>query len=184
MKKLFVFMTLVCFAVSLAGCDAVQKKFTRKKKSAPKKPKIYQLKKYEKKPTPELYNKHYVYWESWSGQLIAVLGQNHKKDVRCIEEMVGQLKDMKSILVAEKGDELQKHIDKAEEVRGDIVRGDMSYATKTNVRLTLEREDRAIKRDFITGKIKNYIKTSFDEDAPPAVMTQAGEPMAGDEQEN
>ena len=183
MKKLAVIVTALCLAVSMVGCDAVQKKFTRKKKAAPKKPKIYQLKRYEKKPTPELYNEHYIYWETWSGELIELLGQNHKKDVRCIEEIVNQLKDMKNILVKEKGDELQAHIDKAEEVRETIMRGDMSFATKTSVKSTLEREDRAVKRDFITSKVRKYIKESFEEDETTAVMTQVEELVTGEQPE-
>lgn len=183
MKRLAVIVTVLCLAMSLAGCDAVQKKFTRKKKAVPKKPKIYQLKKYEKKPTPELYNKHYVYWQTWSAELIELLGQNHKKDVRCIEEMVSQLKDMQHILVKEKADELQVHIDRAQEVRDTIARGAMSFATRTSVKGTLEREDRAIKRNFITSKIKNYIKESFEEDAPVAVMAQTGATVEGEQQE-
>ena len=87
MKRLMTILVTVCVALSLVGCDAVQKKFTRKKKAQPKKPKIYQLDRYEKKPTPELYNKHYVYWETWSSELISELGQNQKKSLRCIEEM-------------------------------------------------------------------------------------------------
>lgn len=166
MKKIMVMIITVCLAISLVGCDALQRKFTRKKKAAPKRPRIYQLKKYEKKPTPELYNKHFVYWQTWSGEIIQVLGDNHKKDMRCMEEIVGNLKDMQNILIAEKADGLQKHIERAEDVRTTISRGDMSFSVKANVKITLEREDRAIKRDFVTSKIKNYIKKSFDEDVP------------------
>ncbi|HPM43695.1 MAG TPA: hypothetical protein PLV52_07675, partial [Candidatus Omnitrophota bacterium] len=129
-----------------------------------KKPRIYQVQKYEKKPTPELYNKHFVYWQTWSGELIEVLGQNKKKDVRCIDEMVGNLKDMQNILVKEKGDELQPHIDTAIDIKNTISRGDMSFSVRNNVHSTLEREDRAIKREFITSKVKNQLKRSFDED--------------------
>lgn len=166
MKRAMTFVVILCLAISLTGCDALQKKFTRKKKAAPKRPRIYQVKKYEKKPTPELYNKHYTYWQSWSGELIEVLGKNHKKDIRCIEEIIGNLKDMQNILIDDKGDELAVHINKAEGVRDTLARGDMSFAVLASVKSTLEREDRAIKRDFITNKIKNYIKKSFDEEMP------------------
>lgn len=164
MKRFMIFLMIICFAVNLAGCDALQKKFTRKKKTVPKKPKIYQLQRYEKKPTPELYNKHFVYWQTFSGDIIERLGQNHKKDVRSIDEMVGNLKDMQNILVKEKADEMQPHIDTASDARSTIMRGDMSFSVMNSVRSTLEREDRAIKREFITLKVKNYLKKSFDEE--------------------
>lgn len=164
MKRLALFALVCCVVFGMVGCDAVQRKFTRKKKAAPKKPRIYQVQKYEKKPTPELYNKHFVYWQTWSGELIEVLGQNKKKDVRCIDEMVGNLKDMQNILVKEKGDELQPHIDTAVDIKNTISRGDMSFSVRNSVHSTLEREDRAIKREFITSKVKNQLKRSFDED--------------------
>lgn len=164
MKRSAAFLIIVCLAVSLTGCDALQRKFTRKKKAPPKKPRIYQVQRYEKKPTPELYNKHFVYWQTFSSDMIARLGQNHKKDMRSIDEMVGNLKDMQNILVKEKADELQPHIDTAIDMRSTINRGDMSFSVKNSIHSTLEREDRAIKRGFITSKVKNYIKKSFDED--------------------
>lgn len=182
MRRVLTIAAVVCLAFGLVGCDAVQRKFTRKKKT-PKKPKIYQLKRYEKIPTPELYNKHYVYWQTWSGDLISEVGQNQKKNLRCIEEMASNLRDMQNILVKEKADEMQVHIDRAEEARALIARGDMSFATKTKLKADLEREDRAIKRDFTTGKIKSFIKESFDDQTPPAQMTRAGEPVASEEAE-
>jgi len=175
MKKILTFMIVVALAVSMVGCDAIQRKFTRKKKKKARRPRIYQVRKYEKIPTPELYNKHFVYWQTWSAELIEVLGENVKKDRRCIQEMVGQLKDMQNILNPEKAAELQPHIDTAEDIRQTIVRGDLSHATESRVRRTLEREDRAIKRNFITSKVKNDIRESFDDDTMPlAAGTETG----------
>ncbi len=189
MKRLALLIMVVLIASSMVGCDALQRKFTRKKKAAPKKPRIYQLEKYEKKPTPELYNKHFVYWQTWSGELIEVLGQNRKKDMRCIEEMVGNLKDMQNILSKEKGDALQPHIDTAMDIKNTLNRGDMSFSVKNSVHSTLEREDRAIKRGFITSKVKNDLKKSFDGDIvelgkAPAMadsnidISKSGEPLS------
>ena len=165
MKKITTLIIVVALAISLVGCDALQRKFTRKKKKKAKRPRIYQVKKYELVPTPELYNKHYVYWQTWSGEIIELLGQNHKKDVRCIEEIVGQLNDMQNILVEPKVSELQKHIDRMEDVQDTIKRGGLSFATQASVKQKLEREDRAIKREFITSKVKSYIKESFEDEA-------------------
>ena len=50
MKKWILFIFVFFLAVNLTGCDALQKKFTRKKKTAVKMPRFYQLKKYSKKP--------------------------------------------------------------------------------------------------------------------------------------
>lgn len=164
MKRPVTIFIVLALALSLTGCDAVQKKFTRKKKAAPKMPRFYQVKKYEKKPSPELYKKHFGYWESWQGTLIAVLGQNNKKDKRCVEEAIGQLKDMQYILVPEKGEEMQPHIDTMERARAVILKGDLTFANKDSLKMTLEKEDRTIKRDFAYSKVRNFLKVRFEEE--------------------
>ena len=165
MRKAISGLIIFFLLLNLAGCDSIQKKFTRKKKEPVKAPRLYQEKKYEKKPTPELYKKHFSYWVSWQSELISLLGQNHKKDARCIEEIVGNLKDMQNILVPEKGVEMESHIEKLEKVKNIILNEDLSQANKVYVMATLEREDRAIKREFKYSKVKNYFKKSFDDDA-------------------
>ncbi|MDD5496316.1 MAG: hypothetical protein PHP46_04355 [Candidatus Omnitrophica bacterium] len=166
MVKRRIIAALLAFVIlaNLAGCEGVAKKFRRKKKEKPKVPRIVQTKKYEKKPSIELYEKHYVYWMTWQSELISVLGKNNKKDSRCINEIVGNLKDMQNILVKEKADGLERHIKRLESVRDTIVRAAMGPASKDNIRITLEREDRLIKTDFSPKKMRNYLKKSFDED--------------------
>ncbi len=163
MKRWLAFTLVIFMLANLTGCEAVRKKFTRKKKEPVKIPRLYQVKKYEKKPTPELYKKHYAYWSSWQSELIRVLGQNHKKDMRCIEEIAGNLRDMQNILVPEKGAILGNHIDKLVKTRDIIFKEELTQANKDYVKRTLEREDRFIKREFVYEKVKNYFKKSFDE---------------------
>ena len=164
MKRIVSLALVVSMAVTLAGCEPLRKKFIRKKKEPVKMPRIYQVKKYEKKPTPELYKKHYAYWASWQSELVRVLGENRKKDKRCIEEIVGNLNDMRAILVAQKGDALQAHIDKLEKVKETIFDEDLTPVNRDHVKRTLEREERLIKKEFVYGKVKDYLKKSFDED--------------------
>lgn len=167
MKRYFIFVLAILVLFNLIGCDALQRKFTRKKKATVKAPRIYQLKKYEKKPSPELYKQHYAYWQSWHSELIKVLGQNHKKDKRCIEEAVGHLIDMHNILVPEKGKELESHIAKLEEIKDIIFKEEPTQANKDYISRTLEREDRVIKKEFNYAKVKDNLKKS-PEDEPAA----------------
>jgi len=150
-------------AVTLTGCDALQRKFTRKKKETKPIPRLYQLKKYDVKPSAALYSKHYAYWQSWMSELIQDLGDNHKKDVRCIDEALSQLHDMRNILVQEKADALTKHIRRIEKSREIIIKEGLSQYNKNQVLMTLEREDRIVKSEFTVSRIKNDIKESFDE---------------------
>jgi len=164
MKKTIALILMFFILLNLAGCENVRRKFTRKKKEPVKMPHIYQIKKYEKKPSPELYKKHYSYWMSWQSELIKVVGVNHKKDVRCIEEIVSNLNDMQNILVPEKAAELKSHIDKLVKVKDIIDKEEPTQANRDVVVRTLEREDRFIKREFSYNKVKNYLRKSFEDD--------------------
>lgn len=163
MKKIITFLIIFSLAANLAGCAALQKKFTRKKKAGVKAPRIYQVKIYEKKPTPELYKKHYTFWSGWQSELVQVLGENHKKDMRCIEEIVSNLKDMQNILTEEKAKALDPHIDKLAAVGDMIFKSEVTRSNRESIIRALDRESRAIKKDFNYRKVKDYLKKSFDE---------------------
>ncbi|MDD3906327.1 MAG: hypothetical protein PHS46_07380 [Candidatus Omnitrophica bacterium] len=162
MKKWLVMFFAIIFIANITGCDAVQRKFTRKNKTV-KKPRFYQLKKYTKKPPPELYKQHYSYWASWQEEMVKVVGQNIKKDQRCAAEAIGHLKDMQALLVEEKADELEAHIESMESLKAIIARGSLSSAGKDYVRNSLDREDRIIKRDFCYSKVKKFIRMETEE---------------------
>lgn len=165
MKKAVSILLALFLLFNITGCEAMKKKFTRKKKAPVKMPRIYQVREYEKKPTPELYKKHYSYWESWHSELLKVLGRNHKKDMRCIEEITAHLSDMRNMLMPEKAAELEPRIDKLIRVKEIMAREDLTQFNKHTVIITLEREDRAIKRGFEFDKVKNYLKKSFDDES-------------------
>lgn len=165
MKKLLLLFLVFFVVINLTGCEPLRKKFTRKKKEPVKIPRIYQVRKYEKKPTPELYKKHYTFWTSWQSELISSLGQNHKKEKRCIEEIVGNLNDMQNILVQEKAEQLKPHIDKLAKVKEIIFNEELTQANKDYVKRVLEKEGRAIKKEFNYKKVKDYLKKSFEDDA-------------------
>ncbi len=162
MRRAMSVLMVVIVVTGLAGCDAVQRKFTRKTKTV-KAPRIYQVKKYDIKPSADLYSKHYAYWRSWQSELIQELGQNHKKDKRCIEEILMQLGAMQNILVKDKADELGRHIARLEDVRDTITKQEVDTFNRSSTLMVLEREDRYIRSGFSVSRIKNYIKESFDE---------------------
>lgn len=168
-KRIFALITLFFFATAITGCDALQRKFTRKKKPAPKVPKIVQVKKYENRPTPELYKKRFSYWASWQSELASVLGQNSKKDARCAEEIMSNLLDMQAFLVKEKAEEMQPHIDKMAKVRDDIVKGEVNPLNRDYYKRVLDREAIAIKKKFVYSKVKEYFRKSFNDES-----TQSG----------
>ena len=165
MRKAFSILLILAILVSLSGCsEEWRRKFVRKKKDVAKKPRIYQTRKYTKEPTEALYAKHYNYAISWLSELADDLGQNNKKDARCIEEALGQIRDVRFFLVPEKAEELDKHINRLKEVQDLILRRDLGHANMDYARRSVEREERFLRSEFYYNKIKKHMKKSFDED--------------------
>jgi len=165
MRRWISLLLIVAIAVSLVGCsEEWRRKFVRKKKDVAKKPRIYQTRKYTKEPTEALYTKHYNYTISWLSELADDLGQNSKKDARCIEEALGQMRDMQLFFGPEKANELDKHIGRLKEVQDLVLRHDLGYANMDYARRSVEREERFLRSEFYYNKIKKCMKRSFDEE--------------------
>lgn len=165
MKKIFSSLLILAILINTAGCSQEwQRKFIRKKKNVAKKPRIWQDKKYSREPTEALYTKHYNYTITWLSELSDDLGQNNKKDMRCIDEALGQIGDMRYCLVENKAKELDKHITRLEEVRDILKRNDLDHTNKDYVRSSVEREERFLRSQFYYNKIKDYMKKNFEEE--------------------
>lgn len=173
MNKALRFAVIAFLIFNIAGCAGVQRKFTRKKKQTVKMPRIYQVKKYETKPTPELYKKHYVYWESFQSEMIKTLGQNHKKDKLCIEHILSNLSDMRNMLLPDKAAELDIHIARLAKVRDIVIKEELSKFNSNYIMMTLERESRYIKKGFVYKKVKNSMRTSYEEEPDTKADTAA-----------
>ena len=165
MRRAFSILLVFAMLVSLSGCsEEWRRKFVRKKKDVAKKPRIYQTKRYAKEPTEVLYTKHYNYTISWLSELAGDLGQNNKKDARCIEEALGQMGDIQLFLIPEKAKELDKHISRLKEIQDIILRRDLGHANMDYARRSVEREERFLRSEFYYDKIKKHMRKSFDEE--------------------
>lgn len=168
MRKFISIFIILVILINAAGCgEEWRKKFIRKQKDVAKKPRIWQDKKYSREPTEALYTKHYNYTITWLSELSGDLGENNKKDVRCIEEALAQIEDMRYCLVEEKARELDKHINRLKEVRDVLKREDLGQANKDYVRSSIEREERFLRSQFYYHKIKDFMKKSFEEEDLP-----------------
>ena len=166
MRRWVTLLLILSIVVSLAGCsEEWRRKFIRKKKDVAKKPRIYQVKRYLKEPTESLYTKHYNYTITWLSELIDDLGKNNKKDVRCIEEALAQIKDLRLFLLPEKASRLDKHIARLREVQELILKRDLDHANMDYARRSLEREERFLRSEFYYNKIKNCMKESFEDES-------------------
>ncbi len=164
MRKIFFLLLISAILFDLVGCASLAKKFTRKRKEPVKTLRFYKIKEYKKEPSPELYKKHYTYWMTWQSELISTLGKNHKKDRRCIDEILSNLYDMQNILIRDRAARLKVHIDKLARIKETIDREELTQFNKDSVRDTLEHEDRAIKREFCLPRVKDSLRKSFDDE--------------------
>lgn len=151
---------LAAVVTNLFGCAALKKKFTRKKKDLPKTP-IYQVKKYEIKPSFELYEKHYIFWVNWNKKLSDELGRNTKSDIRNIKEMIKNLDEMSALLIDEKAASFLPYIGEMKKAEAIIVKRNLTKVNETRIRRIIEREGRAIKRKFSPSRMANYVRKEW-----------------------
>jgi hypothetical protein len=151
---------ILAMVLSLSGCAALKKKFTPKKK--PKKaPVIYSVRKYDVKPSMDLYEKHYVFWINWHRELISELGENFKSDIRSAQEMRGNLESMKSLLVDEKAAKLAPHVSELKKVEAILKKRNMTKVNETRIRQILGREYRTLRSGFSPTKMTGSIRADW-----------------------
>jgi len=123
MKKAISIFLIVIAALELTGCEAMQRKFTRKKKRTPIRPRFYQEGAAETRPHLELYMMHYTYWKTWAEELVAKAGTNNKRDLLASREALGHLRDMRKYLSEEKAKELDIYIENTRNITDQITEG-------------------------------------------------------------
>ena len=155
-------LLIAVFAIGSTGCASLKKKFTRKKKEE-KKPAYYQVRKYDIKPSMELYEKHYIYWINWQRDLIQSLGRNAKRDRLNAQQAVGNLRDMQKILDDEQADLLEPHVKDMVEVERSINNSQLEVGDASRIQSVMERELSAVKREFAPSKMKGHIRDEWKE---------------------
>ena len=146
--------------INLSGCAALKKKFTPKKKVTTKTP-LYQVRKYDTKPALGLYEKHYIFWVNWHKKLVNELGNNYKSDLRSVREMIESLGDMAILLVDEKAASLAPHIDELARAEAIIKKRNITKVSEVRIRRILEKEYRAVKREFSPSRVADYIRKEW-----------------------
>lgn len=162
MKDRWLLFFVMAFVVlNLVGCASLKKKFTRKPAQNAKKELFTKVKKYDVKPSPELYGKHYIFWINWHKKLVAELGKSRKSDMRSMREMISNLEDMAALISDEKANGLRPHIDELEKAKTIIAKRSLTTLNKTRVRRIIEREYRNIHKRFPPKKMADYIRKDW-----------------------
>jgi len=160
-SKYVVSVILLVSICMLSGCAALQKKFKRKKQQQQAKPFFYRPENYNIKPTLALYTKHYVMWKNFHRDMMENLGENGKKDKVNLDNMIGNLMDMKNMLVDEQGDKLQKEIDELQKLKPDIGDKHETNTKRAYIMRRLSNEFSVIKINFNYNKMAGHIREEW-----------------------
>ncbi|MBU1999214.1 MAG: hypothetical protein ABIG46_02150 [Candidatus Omnitrophota bacterium] len=155
------YVLIIFMVISLTGCEAFVRKFTRKpKKDKYQKtelvliPEVYQA---LQEPRDELYRQNFLYWKSWHDELISSLTDkammNHKKQLDCLKEAFKYLDEIKKLLPENKRVFLERQIKRLADLEA-LVKRDPYGIYITYNRLTAEQIKLNIIRDFSYEKIK------------------------------
>jgi hypothetical protein len=143
--------------ITLVGCEALARKFTRKsKKEAPAEEMLLAPEEYKgpNMTKEELYRQYLLFWKSWQDELIESLSRgNHKKQMECVQEAIKNLQQMRGLLVADQQKKIDIYITQLQDLRDYINRDVYGVSSRGNAS-TAERIRRNILRDLSYAKIK------------------------------
>ncbi len=160
LAKTFLLITSYCLLVTLLGCDAFVRKFTRKQKKENIPVEEMVLAPEEYKPPviskEEAYRQYFLYWKSWHDELIDALGRNssQKKQLSCVDEEIKNLQEIRGLLNETKQKKLDVYLAKLNDLREQI-KQDIYGISLDRYRSRAENLRRGIMRDFSHQKIKN-----------------------------
>lgn len=155
-------VTSYSLLVTMLGCEAFVRKFTRKpkKENLPLEEMVIAPQEYkgEQMSKEELYRQYLLYWNSWQAELIESLvqGANHKRQISCADEAIKNLEQLKILLREEKQQQLDTYLNQLKELKNLIIE-DVYGSSITANRLSAERIKRNILRGFSYAKIKDSL---------------------------
>jgi len=161
--KVIVLVTCNLLLVTLLGCDAFVRKFTRKQKKqeAPQEEMILAPQEYLKPQMDkeEEARQYFLFWKSWQDELIESLSQgaSHKKQVACLRQATENLMNLKGFLNEEAQGKLELHIAQLRRFSDSLNNDLYGNNAAANLR-SAERIKRDILKDISYSKIKNFIK--------------------------
>lgn len=156
-KNILFLFSALCYLLSLTGCDAFVRKFTRK----PKKDKLAQEElvlspvEYDSiVDKADLYQQYFLYWRTWQEELSESLltDSNHKKHLQCVNEALKNLQGLKGLLDGEKAGKIAVYIAELVKLK-NAIEADI-YNVNANINHSAsERIRRNILRDFSYRKM-------------------------------
>jgi len=161
-RKVLLLVTIYSLLVTLVGCDAFVRKFTRKpkKENLPVEEMVLVPQEYNgpQMTKEEQYRQYFLFWKSWHDELYESLLQkkSNKKQIDCTQEALKNLLNLKALLNENTQAKLEVYIASLREIK-DLIADDI-YGNKiyTYIR-DVEKIKRGILKDFSYTKIKNEL---------------------------
>ncbi len=148
--------------ISVTGCEAFVRKFTRKPKEEKMKAEELVLVPEEYKPPQlskeEKYRETFLFWKNWHDEMIDSLSNsnNHKKQIDCAKESINSLQALRLLLNADKQKDLDIYLNKMDILISRIIE-DTYGSELSSLRLDAEQFKRDIQRKFSYDKIKKCL---------------------------
>jgi hypothetical protein len=149
--------------MAAAGCEALQRKFTRKPKHpAPRPNPIIQFHDYTQAMTPlDRYQKHYMLFDYWNSQLLAALESsplNPKRYTRASTEALGELEQLKGLATEEAAARFDPLLEERAKLDHELQRGTFSDIQARTILSALERQTRQIHRELFWRDMQDHLK--------------------------
>jgi len=161
-KKISLLLLFCFLLITLTGCEAFTRKFTRKHKKTDQAVEMVLSPEEYKGPNmtkEELYRQYFLYWKSWQDELINAFTYKAslKKKVDCAQQALKNLVNMKMLLVLGAQKNIDAYISKLTDLLANI-KSDL-YGTNDHRNLqAAERIKSGVQKGFLYPKIKNYLK--------------------------
>lgn len=146
--------------ISLTGCEAFVRKFTRKPKYKKTEELVLAPEEYKDTMTPEEhYRESFTFWKAWQDELITSLleGRSQKKKIDCIEQAIKNLREVRNLLKEDKQAALDKYIKESAQLSARLSQD--TYGTNdSDLRMRAETIKRNVVRNFTYTEVKDSLR--------------------------
>jgi hypothetical protein len=147
----------------VAGCESLQRKFTRKPKNpGPAPTPIIQFQDYTRAMTPlDRYRKHCLMFDYWNHDLLDALGSrpiNPKRYKRSSSESLLELETMRGLLQDEQAQRLDPLIEERAKLNRQLQDGNVPDPSVSMLTRVLEAQSRTIQREFSWRDMEEHLK--------------------------
>ena len=159
--------------MSLAGCESLQRKFTRRSKRPQGLPTpIINFQDYTQTMTPlDRYRKHALIFDYWNSELLSGLSVtplNPKRYKRASSESLAELQTMQSLLSDDMAARMSPIIEQRVKLNAQLQSAAFSQTQSPIISRTVEQQTTRIHREFFWRDVEDYLKPKPNSPEPDA----------------